>query len=152
MSRYEILPCRARHIAEISRNLRAEDRAEIENAGLHPRHFLFRLYSESTLYRRAALIDGEVAAVWGDQAPLLSTEGHLWLLTAPPIERLPLAFFRETRREIRERLAVRSMLRADAASGYGRALRFFAMLGFEVLDVGSDGSTARRELRIERGY
>lgn len=148
---YTIIPCRLSHIAEIARTIRAEDRAEIEGVGLHVRHLLVALYRGS-LYRRAALVDGEVAAVWGDSAPLISTEGAMWAVTAPVIERVPLAFFREARREIAERLQVRSVLRADVADSYTAALRFYRLLGFE---IGArrplpPAGTLYREISIER--
>lgn len=149
MTEIVIRACRAADIAVMARTLRDDDRAEIEDAGLPVKHFLFRLYVDS-LYRRAALVDGEIAAIWGDCAPLLSTEGHVWLLTAPPIERIPLTFFREARREIGELLRLRSLLRADTGAGYHKAHRFFALLGFQVLSLGSDGSAARREIVIRR--
>ena len=150
MANVRIVSCRAAHIAEIARTMRSEDRAEITATGMQVKHFLFRLYAESPLYRRAALVDGEVAAVWGDMAPLLATEGQMWLLTAPPVERVPLAFMREVKAHVKKHLEVRSVLRADASAEYERALRFFKLAGFDVLPTGSDGSAARRELRIER--
>lgn len=152
MARYVILPCRLSHLAELARTMRREDRAEIEGAGVHVKHFLFALWKESAAYRRTALVDGEVAACWGDAAGTLEPEGAMWLFTAPVIERVPLAFFREARRGIAERLTMRSVLRSDVAVGYERALRFFSMLGFEILPHGSGGpdDTERREIRISR--
>lgn len=131
MSRYAIVPCTLAHLREIGRTMRAEDRAEIEDAGLRPRHLLAQLWRD-TLAPKAAIVDGEVAAVWGDAAPLLALDGSMWMFTSPAVERLPLAYFREARRDIGERLKTRRVLRADVACGYERALRFFAMLGFRL--------------------
>ena len=144
---YEIVPCRLNHLREIARTMRPEDREEIELTGLHPRHLLHDLWRRS-LDPKAALIEGEVAAVWGDAAPLLSRDGSMWLFTAPIIAKVPLAYFREARRDIRQRLQIRDTLYAHVACSYERSLRFFEMLGFT---VGEQTENALfREIRIGR--
>jgi hypothetical protein len=125
--------------------MRAADRAEIELCGLVPRHALTQLWRES-IEPKAAIVDGEVAAAWGDAAPTLSYEGYVWLFTAPPIERIPFAFYRETRQIIARYLQVRRSLLAHVACDYERSIRFFAMLGFKV----GEPVGMYRELRIER--
>lgn len=151
VSRYEILPCRIEHLRELARTMRAEDREEIEAVGMKPRHLLSARWRQSA-DPMAAIVDGEVAACWGDAAPLLSDEGHLWLFTAPPIERLPLAYYREAKADLGRRLAHRTVLRTYTTASYGRAVRFFSMLGFvpgEPLRLGG-GVTLYREMRLER--
>ena len=150
MSRYEILPCRISHLRELAATMRAADRAEIEAAGLVPRQMLMQLWRDS-IDPKVGLIDGEVAAVWGDSAPLLAVEGSMWLFTTPAIERLPLAFYREARSAIRQYLGVRHELMAHVACDYVRAIRFFAMLGFKVSEPIAVGDALYREIRIGRG-
>lgn len=111
--------------------MRVEDRAEITQAGHEVRHCLFRLYRQ-TMDPLTGLIDGEVAACWGDYSPLISEAGAMWLFTAPIIETMPLAFFREARRDIARRLQSRSSLVSQIAEGYTAAIRFFGMLDFEI--------------------
>ena len=111
--------------------MRAEDRAEIEAAGFAVRHMLIRLWRQS-IEPRCALVDGEVAACWGDEAGLLADVGVMWLFTAPPVARLPLAFFREGRAEIARRLQTRRIIISDIAEGYDAALRFFRLLGAQI--------------------
>jgi hypothetical protein len=149
MSRYEIIPAKLSHIRELNRTMRPDDRAEIEKTGLIVRHALFHLWRE-TIAPRTALVDGEVAACWGDAGPMLGDEGLMWLFTAPPIEKLPLAYFRETRREIAAALRHRRVLRAHVLCGYGRAERFFHMLGFRFSEPRQVGAGLYREIRIER--
>lgn len=131
MQRHCIVPCTLAHLRELATNLRPEDRREIEGAGLVVRHFLIRLHRR-TMEPMAALVDGEVAACWGDEAGVLSDTGMMWLLTAPPVARLPLAFYREAKAEIARRLATRGTLVADVAADYDAAIRFFGMLGFAI--------------------
>lgn len=149
MSRYQIVPCRLAHIRALAATMRPDDRAELEKAGLIVRHALHHLWRES-LAPRAALVDGEVAACWGDGGSLLGVEGRMWLFTAPPIERLPLAYFREARREIAAALQHRRVLRAHVLCGYARAERFFQMLGFRLGDPQRVGAGLYREMRIDR--
>lgn len=149
--RYAIRDCRLADLPALARTLRLEDRAEIEAAGFQPKHLLFALWRASS-WRRTALVDSEIAACWGDAAGALSLEGAVWLFTAPPIERLPLAFFREARREVAERLRVRSSLRSEVAAGYPQALRFFQLLGFAIGEphrIGPYGEVYR-DIVIER--
>jgi hypothetical protein len=131
MSRYLIRNCTLADLRELARTMRAEDRAEIEGMGCVVRHFLFRLYRAS-FEPRVAIVDGEVAAAWGDHAGLLGDEGLMWAFTAPPVARLPLAFFRESRREVADRLKIRRSLITDVADGYKAAQRFFRLVGFQI--------------------
>jgi hypothetical protein len=152
MSRYSIIPCTLGHLRELARTMRAKDRAEIESVGLKPRHLLFARYRKSW-DSKTALVDGEVAACWGDNAPMLSEEGHLWLFTAPPVERVPLAYLREVRRDVARRLENRSVLRTYTTDSYKQAIRFFAMAGFvpgPPITLNGGGSVLYREMRLVR--
>ena len=148
-ARYRIVPCRTEHLREMARTMRAEDRAEIEGAGLVTRHALARLWRGS-IEPRAAIVDGEVAAVWGDESGLFERVGRMWAFTAPPVARLPLAFFRETRREVAEKLAYRHVLVADVADSYLTAQRFFRLLGFTIGEPFLLGGAAYRRMTIAR--
>lgn len=150
MSTYRILPCMLAHLRELATTMRAEDRAEIEGCGLVVRHTLAALWRRSTL-PRVAIVDGLVAAAWGDEAGVLEGTGRMWLFTAPPVERLPVAFFRETRREVAERLRVRRALIADVAESYTKAARFFTLLGFSFgAPVAAPSGKLYRRMTIER--
>lgn len=138
MSRYEILPCRLAHLRRLAMTLREADRAEIAAAGHAPRHLLSALWRRS-LEPRVGLIDGEVAAAWGDAGDMLSPVGEVWFFTAPPIERLPLAFLREARCEVARMLMGRRSLAADVHRDYGRARRFFALMGFSIAEPNDTG-------------
>ena len=149
MSRYEIIPCRLAHLREIQKTMRAQDRREFAIAGMNPRHRLHELY-RMTAEPKTALIDGEVAAVWGDAASLLAPEGLMWLVTAPPIEKMPLAFFREARRELGRLLEYRQRLRSCIAGPYKEAARFFALLKFQVSEPELIGGHEYRRITLSR--
>lgn len=125
----------------MARTMRAMDAAEITSWGLCVRHTLHFLWRDSPV-RRAALVDGEVAAVWGVQSALLGDDGQPWLFTAPAIEKAKLAFLRETRREINDLLGQYRRLRCYVLASYSESVRFFEAMGFAIGSpepVGKDG-------------
>lgn len=147
---YEIVPCRLSHIRRLARDIRADDRAELEGCGLVARHALQALWRR-TPDPKCAVIGGDVAAAWGDHGGLLDPVGLMWFFTTPAIERIPLAFFREARRQIDVYLQWREALIADVGAEYDKAIRFFRMLGFEIGEPRmSEQGTAYRRMRIER--
>lgn len=147
--RYQILPCRLSHIREILRTMRAKDRREFEIAGTNPKHRLYELY-RMTAEPKAALVDGEVALIGGDAASFLAQEGLMWMVTAPPIERVPLAFFREMKRELQRLLSYRQRLRSCIAGPYEEAIRFYSLLGFEVSEPELIGGHEYRQITLAR--
>lgn len=130
-SRYSIVPCTLAYLRELARTMRAEDRAEITQAGHEVRHCLFRLYRQS-MDPLTALIDGEVAACWGDYSPLISDVGNIWMFSTPAIEKMPLAFAKEARAELMRLLERRRVLRSGVGVHYMKSLRFWSMMGFEI--------------------
>lgn len=152
MSSYTITECRTEHLRRILPILRQGDRDELAATGLNPKHHVFALWRNSSI-SRVALVDGEVAAVWGCIAPMASASADMWLLTSPAVEKMPLAFFRETRREVAEVLTVHPVLRTQVGADYKEAIRFFRMLGFSVGPKKLYWNTMLpyREMVLERG-
>lgn len=133
---YWIVPTIFRHMQALAETMREKDRAECLIAGAKPQKAIWRAWRNS-IFTRTALIDGEVAAIWGlcisgqPGISLLSAKGGPWLLTAPPIEKLPLAFLKEAKRQLNEMLNLRPELEMHVAANYAEALRFVRLLGFE---------------------
>ena len=71
MKRWQIIDCQPCHIRALTNALRAEDAAELAALGAAPRREVWRSYRASVV-SRAALVDGEIAAVWGVFGPLFS--------------------------------------------------------------------------------
>ena len=127
----EILPAVPAHIRALANNLRPADLAEVSYFGISPIKALWLSYRAST-YCQAALVDSEVAAVWGLAGTVLSTEASVWLLTSPTIERISLTFIKSARAEIRKMLTFYSRLYGQTDRNYTRALRFLEALGFTI--------------------
>lgn len=61
---------------------------------------------------------------------MLSDVGYPWLLTTPVIEKLPVSFIKEGRKQAMEMLHKRRRLEGHVAADYRQACRFLEALGF----------------------
>lgn len=140
--RYSIVPATITHVHQLAPRLRDGDRAEIEAAGLEPRRCL-RGSFQAAIVRHTVFVfekdareradgDGEIAAMWGLGGVLLGDVGQPWLLTAPAIERVPLAFVKEARAQVAVMLALKPVLRNHVAADYAKAIGLLKMLGFRI--------------------
>jgi hypothetical protein len=128
---YEILPASIEHLRELAANLRKDDADELVATGVTVRKALWRGYRRS-LWCQTALIDGQVAAVWGLNASPLGRHGVPWLLTSPAIELMPVAFLREAKKEVARMLRFSSCLENRVLATYGGAVRLLECLGFTI--------------------
>lgn len=132
MADYRIVPSVRAHAGMLGPRMRADDACEAAGLGLDPAGLLLHSFRSSIL-RHTAFVDGEIAAMWGLGGPLLGGRiGNPWLVTAPPIERIPVTFVRVARREVMEMLSVKSSLANYVAAGYQRAIRLLEVLGFSM--------------------
>ena len=115
----------------LARSLRAADRAECAGYGVTPAVGLRRSFYAAS-YRRTGLIDGAIAAMWGICGTALGHTAHAFLMTAPIIEKLPIAFVREARREVKTMLETHERIEGEVAVEYHAAQRFLEVLGFEL--------------------
>lgn len=109
--------------------MRAGDRAEATVLGKDPRRALRQSF-RAALICRTVEVDGEVAAIGGLGGDILSDAGTLWLLTTDLIERVPVSFVREARRQVAEMQGLRPRLEGYVAADYRGALRLLEVLGF----------------------
>ena len=137
---HEIVRAEPRHVMAMVGQLRAGDAAEVSAAGATQSRALWRSYRKSII-SRAALVDGEMAAIWGVAGCPLGTVGATWLLTTPTVEKAKIAFIREARLEVAWMLEIFPELRGICDARYGRALRLLTAHGFKVgsmVEVGDD--------------
>lgn len=136
-ARYVIEPANFRHLNELAASLRELDRDEILAVGVSVKRAIWRGFRNSILCR-AAIIDGEVAAVWGlcvalgDGISPLSDVGVPWLHTSAAAEAMPRLFVLHAKAEVAAMRAIRPRLASYVAANYVQAVRFIAMLGFTV--------------------
>jgi hypothetical protein len=141
----QIVPCRIRHLhALAAAQIREEELREIALFKTRPRHALMACYRQTPEPWACVLDDGGVAAVWGDTAPVMASEGNPWCFTSKLVERIPLFFFREVRRQLAKMLDGRQTLRTDLGEDCLRAQRFYRAAGFSIADP--DGGLCVAEL------
>jgi hypothetical protein len=128
---YQIIEATPAHVLALRDRLRADDREEITCVGGTPARALWRSYRGSVI-RRTFMVDGEIAAIGGCGGSVLAGIGQPWLLTAPEVERVPVAMVREGRAEIRKMLELFPRLENIVAAKYGRACKWLGLLGFEL--------------------
>lgn len=147
----EIVPCKLAHLRELVSNMRLQDAMEAGALGKPCRHMLVMLW-KNTANPRAALIDGKVAAAWGCCSQLLVSEGEPWLFTTPVVERAPVRFLKQARREVLEMLLEHRTLVSSVASDYIKAVNFLRKLGFSINEEHKVGPQALsfRAIRMER--
>lgn len=80
----------------------------------------------------AALLDGEVACVWGVAPGFEAGKPAAWMLTGHLVEVRPIAFFKECRREVSRLLERYGVLCNFVDARYTRALEWARRLGFVV--------------------
>ena len=154
--RYTIEPATARHVYELAARLRQADIAEILGSGNSVKRSLWRAYRNSIMCK-AAIIDGEVAAMWGlclSMRPglsLLSDLGVPWLHTSAAVERLPLSFVKVAKAELAALKALRPRLENHVAASYAQAIKFLRLIGFTV-ETPAAGVTGVEYCRFHLGF
>jgi hypothetical protein len=125
-----ILPSTASHLVELARNLRREDREVIALVG-QPQDVV-RFNYQASFLSRTALLDGEVAAIWG-LAAVAPQVANLWLLTTPLIEHVSFpALVRLARREVDQMLRHRRRIIGIVATSHREAILLLEVLGFTI--------------------
>lgn len=147
--KYEIVDCTTAHLRAIAPILRTHDRAEIEATEPRVRHVLHALW-RSSFVSHAALVDGQIAAVWGFCGQFVEPEVEAWMFTAPAVERVPVVFAREVSAGIRAMLETRQSVISECMADYGAALKFFDLLGFEIGPLERRGARWFRTLKASR--
>lgn len=128
---YQIVLTERAHVAELGGNLRAADRSELESAGMTGQRALWRSW-RAAYYSSTAIVDGEVAAIWGVGGSPMGRVGRPWLLTSPAAEGAKRAFVRVGRTEVGKMLGIYPEMRGFVDSRYKGALRLLQTLGFDL--------------------
>lgn len=144
----EIVEATHDHVRELARTMRAADKKEIENFGVSVDKGLWRSY-RSAIWVKAALIDGEVAAIWGLGGIYLSDTGRPWMLSSPAILRVsPLRFARAYQQEVYKMLEMFPVLVNDVDDTYEGAKRLLTIVGFSLGEPRKLGNGMFREFEM----
>jgi hypothetical protein len=116
------------HAEALGRTMRARDALEVTRLGFEPHAVAYFGWRVSD-FTRTALVDGQVAAIWG----VVGNEsvGVPWLLTAPPCEAVSaLTFVRIYRAQAAEMLQLFPKLENYVDASYIAAVRLVELAGF----------------------
>lgn len=127
-----IVEAQGPHTLALKDNLRPQDADEIVRFGVTVQHALWYSYKNS-LIRKTALIDGEVAAMWGCHGVFMGKTGVPWLLTAPEVKKISaLKFTRIYQQEVMKMLKLFPRLENYVDAEYASAIRLLEIIGFTV--------------------
>ena len=144
---YQIVDSTPGHIRDLSQNMRDNDRMEVCSIGFTEREIVRKSYDRA-IWKKTVFVNGKLACMFGLGGHLLSDTGVPWLLTTREIERIPLAFVREAKREVRKMLGHFRRLENYVHADYAAAIRFLEILGFtvhpEVVEVGPNRAKFRK--------
>ena len=130
-----IVDSELKHARELAKNLREKDKQEAIHAGWEPHKALFLSYRQG-VYRKTALIDDQVAAMWGAAGSILSGKGIPYLITSDLVYQLsPIKFARIYKNEVKEMLKVFDTLENYVDSSYTEAVRMLELAGFDTSET-----------------
>ena len=153
MPDFTIIPAQSWHCGQMCRMLRHEHvRAVMALGGGMDVHKELRGLFDQSSYRRAWLIDGDLAALGGVSGSLISPHGFVWLTLTEKATRYPLAIIKECRRQLDAIMKVKTELATTVIGGDAAAMRLAVFLGFHVTHKGEGALAETRygRLRLKR--
>ena len=128
------------HCGRILRRLRDPQRAAFATLGLDAHRQLRDRFGESS-FKRAWLIDGELAGLGGVTGSPLSTTGLIWLALTPDCARFPRQTIETARMMLAHVMATREEVYAVLFVSDAASVRFARFLGFEPVDAPAPDGT-----------
>lgn len=138
--RLEITEAQVRHCGQISRTMRVDHHRLLLAMGV-PIHRELRAMFEGSYYRRAAHLNGTLAAIWGVESTPVSSDGRVWLVLAQHAIKHPMTIIRQARQELTHLAGTKSCLTTTVIADDEPAIRLAVMLGFGV-DKDAEGLPA----------
>lgn len=132
VNRIEIVPATLAHVQAMGGFMNAEDRDEIECLGVKAHRALWRGWKNSN-FRHSALVDGELAAMWGVAGSMMGDVGTPWLVTAQKAREVSAHEFAKIyRAEARKMLELYPVLVNYVDNRYTGAVRMLKISGFRL--------------------
>lgn len=150
MPHFQIIEAKMHHCGKMVRRLRNEHARAIAGLGADAHLELTSIYFASA-YRRAWLIDGELAALGGVSGSLLSPYGYVWLALSNLTLKYPIAIIKEARRQLDQLMLVKRELATTVIGDDVAAQRFAIFLGFHVEHNGRGSPALSRFSRRDLG-
>lgn len=143
----EMIDAKIWHVGQMARFMRAEHHAALLSLGVSV-HWGLRNAFFNSYYRRAAFLDGHLAALWGIMGSYVHFSGCLWLTLTDHAARHPLLVARYAKAELAEMMKGKMLLETTVIPGDRAAQRFAAFLGFRTGEppIGHAVSTRGRKV------
>lgn len=146
---YEIVEAKEEHLHRLAKNLRPQDREELKAQGYRSTPAALGFAFRRSILRKVALVDGHPAAFWGVFGELVGGQiGIPFLFTTHYVERHPVAFLKEGRKQVCQMLEHFPALQNYVWARYPQALRALAGMGFNVEDPAPRGDAGEPFCRI----
>lgn len=146
-----ILDTLPEHVRDLKDTIREADKREIEGFGYSYQKGIWRSFTTG-LTSKTALIDGEVAAIWGVGGTFLGDTGIPWLLTSDEVYKIsPLKFTRIYQKEVYKMLHLFPRLENFCAAEYTEALRLLEICGFTLGQPEKIEKSMYVKFTLERG-
>lgn len=134
-STFQVIEAKPFMCGRMARLLRLEHQEGALRIGLDA-HRGLRTTFDKSYYRKAWLIDEDLAALGGVQGTIMSPSGFIWLALSQKATRYPIAIVKEARRQLDEIMKTKLELHTTIIGGDEAAKRLVAFLGFHVADHG----------------
>lgn len=125
----QVVEAKPQHCGQMVHSLRAEHRALMVRMGVRTHHEIRDRFAGSSL-RKAMFIDGELIALGGLDAPMMSGHAYIWLALTDAAKSHVVSVVREAERQIDELLLVRQTLASLVFAADKRSVDFARFLGF----------------------
>lgn len=142
----ELTAGRLHHCGQLARTMRVDHHAALIRMGV-PIHRELRDIFGRSYYRRAAFVDGHLAALWGVEGTRLTSWGRLWLVLSQYAMTFPITVARHAKREIAQIAMVKPTLVTTVIADDAPAQRLVVFLGFEAPDGFGGGPAKTRSAR-----
>lgn len=143
MPNIEIRDSVIKDVRELSKDFREKDRQEAINCGLVPHKALYQCYKQA-VYKKTALIDNKVAAMWGVAGTLFGMTGQPYLVTGNSVYEIsPIKFAKIYRNEVEIMKTLFPILENYVDASYEGAVRMLEIAGFKLdnpLELGPNKS------------
>lgn len=149
MTDFTIVDGKPWHCGQMIRILRHEHTKSLITTGVDS-HRELKTRFDLSIFCRAWLVDGQLAALGGVCGSKLSALGFVWFAMSERAKRYPVALVKEARRQLEEIMVVKRELATTIIPDDDAALRLAVYLGFHVADSGrgapAESRSGRRHL------
>ena len=135
MAEFKIIDPPGHFCGKMIRILRSEHKDVLDRFGLNAHRELKSMF-DSSAFRRAWVIDGELAALGGVSGSPLETASYVWVAFSQLARKYPVQLIKEARKQLRIVMATRKELVTTVLPEDEAAMRLAVFMGFHCAHTG----------------